>query len=128
MMPHLRGYRATGSGVLAFLALGLLPGSVFAEVLAFRNDTGTPIVVQGACIVQGTVQRDRPHPLAPNESCRITLPGNKLITIYDPRMPNQILFKGNYPAGTEDLYFSVRLDPTRSKVIVERVKAPNAKK
>src|SRR5262245_43533479 len=127
MMRRLCGCRATGSGVVAFLALGLFPGLVAAEVLAFRNETGSPIVVQGASTVQGKVQRDRPYLLQPNESCRISLPGDKLITMYDPRMPNQILFKGNYPAGSEDLHFAIRLDPKRGKVTVERVKPPPSK-
>lgn len=122
MRPR-RGFRASGRGFLALLAWGLLPDLADAEVLAFRNDTGAPIVVQGACFAQGTVQRDRPYRLQPGEACRINLPGNKLITMYNARMPNQVLFKTTIPAGPEDLYFSVRLDP-QGKVCIERIKPP----
>jgi hypothetical protein len=121
----LRGFRFVGPGAAALLALALLPALAGAETLHFRNDTPMPIVMQGACVVQGKVQRDRPQPLRPTEACRIALPGNKLITIYDPSMPNRILFQATIPAGPEDLYFSVRQDPLQGKVIIERVKPPN---
>jgi hypothetical protein len=102
----------------------LLPALASAEVLAFRNDTNSPIVVQGACTVQGNVRRDRPQLLQPTEACRVALPGNKLITIYSAQMPNQILLQTTITAGPEDLYLSVRFDPVKGKVILERVKPP----
>lgn len=102
----------------------LAPTLASAETLTFRNDTNTPIVVQAAHQVQGNVQRDRPQQLQPTEGCRITLPGTKLITIYNAKMPNHVLHQATFPAGTEDLYFSIRFDTARGKVIVERVKPP----
>jgi hypothetical protein len=99
-----------------------LPTLARAEVLTFRNDTGQPIVLQAAATQRGAVQRDRPNPLKPTETCRVNLPGNKLITIYDPRMPNQVLFQTTVPAGSEDLSFSVRLE--KGKVTIEQVKQP----
>jgi hypothetical protein len=129
-MSHLlRGFRFAGLGAAALVALGLLPTLASAEVLAFRNDTTAPIIVQGACIVRNSVKRDRPYLLQPTESCRISLPGNKLITVYNPKMPNQVLYQTTIPANPntkpdEVLFFSVRYDPVQGKVTIERVRPP----
>lgn len=125
MIHQLRHLRAGGAVALVFMALALLPAAARAEALGFRNDTTAPIIVQGASMVQGGVQRDRPHLLQKNEACRIVLPGNKLITIYNAKMPNQVLFQTTIPAAAEDQFFSVCLDPIQKKVViqpVERVK------
>ena len=124
MIRHLRGLGTLTWSLAAFLVLTVLPAASHAETLAFRNDTGAPIIVQAACVVQGGVQRDRPHLLQPNEACRIGLSGNKLITVYNPKMPNQVLFQTTIPAGNDDLYFSLRYDQAQGKVVLERVKPP----
>lgn len=116
--------RAFGVRLASLAALLVMPAFAAAEALAFRNDTSFAVVVQAAHQVQGNVQRDRPHLLQPNEGCRIVLPGTKLISIYNARMPNHVLHQATFPAGTEDLYFSIRFDAAQGKVIIERVKPP----
>jgi hypothetical protein len=107
---------------LAAAAVLLSASLASAEVLAFRNETPLPVVVQGSCIIRGTIHRDRPQPINRGEAARIVLPGNKLITIYDAKVPSRILFQETIPGGTEDLYFTILPDPITGKVRVERVK------
>src|SRR5205823_13152521 len=84
----------------AVLACGLLPGAAGAEALAFRNECKAPVVVQAVSVFRGRVFRDKPYLLnrghvTPN----IVLPGDKVITVYDAKVPNRELFKGALPAS-----------------------------
>lgn len=126
MIHHLRGCRFSGLSVGALLALAFLPTTVLAQpAVHFRNDTGVPITVQAAFSVPGGgVQRDRAYNLQNTEGCRIVLPGTKLITIYNPKMPNQVLSQTSIPANPEDLYFSVQFDSAQNKVGIVKVKPP----
>jgi hypothetical protein len=112
--------------LLAGLALALLtPGLARAEMLQFRNETTLAVVIQGACVVRGAVVRDRPHLLNPNDkSPAIVLPGNKIITIYDAKVPTRILFQGVVPAGADDQIFSIQVDGTRLKLEKQRPMRP----
>ena len=47
-------------GVLVALVWAWAPAATWAEELVFRNDTKVPLVVQGACIVNGKIQLDQP--------------------------------------------------------------------
>jgi hypothetical protein len=62
--------------------------------------------------------------LKPGEACRIILPGNKLITIYNARLPNQVLHQTTIPASPEDLAFIIRFHPVHGRVIIEPVPPP----
>jgi hypothetical protein len=127
MTRFLGGFRLFGSVPAALGAVALLPALAGAETLTFRNDTNSSVVLQAACVVQSqgqkTVQRDRPALLQKGESCRVQLPGNKLITLYNPQMPNQVLAQFSIPAGNEDLHFSIRQDP-QGRITIERTKPP----
>jgi hypothetical protein len=46
----------------------------------------------------------------------IVLPGNKIITISEAKVPNRVLFQGVIPAGTDDQVFSIKVDGTRLKL------------
>jgi hypothetical protein len=108
---------------LAVLAVfALLPAGLRAETLVFRNDTNAPLVIQGACVVNGRLRHDQPIAMAPGATARIVLPGNKLITVYHAKLPNRILFQGTIQEGKEDLYFSMQPDPVIGKVKMEQMK------
>jgi hypothetical protein len=93
------------------------------ESLIFRNDTTMPVVVQAACIIQGMLTRDRPYLLQINDSTpEIRLPGNKLITIYDPRTPARILFQGAIPANNVNQRFKILPDLPAPRVKIELVR------
>jgi hypothetical protein len=106
----------------ALAVFALLPAGVQAETLVFRNDTNAPLVIQGACVVNGRLRHDQPIAMAPGATARIVLPGNKLITVYHAKLPNRILFQGTIQGGTDDLYFSMQPDPVIGKVKMEQVK------
>ena len=84
----------------AVLACGLLPGNAAAEILAFRNECKAPLVIQAVSIFRGRVFRDKPYLLKEGEiTPNIVLPGDKVITIYDAKVPGRELFKGAIPAS-----------------------------
>ncbi len=93
--------------LIALALLPLLPAAAPAETITFVNDTKAPLVVQMATAVRGGIRRDRPYPVAPGEKVRIALSGNKLLNVYDGRMPNRVLYQGTLPASTDDQAFSI---------------------
>ena len=46
----------------------------------------------------------------------IVLPGNKIITISEAKVPNRMLFQGVIPASVDDQAFNILLDGPRLKV------------
>jgi hypothetical protein len=110
------------SVVMLTLAIGLPAAN--AEVLIFRNDTKSPLVVQAACLVNGKVRRDQPMLVQPGGLTRVALPGNKQITVFDARPPNTTLFQGTLPASLEDQLYSMQADPTAPVVRMLPIKGP----
>jgi hypothetical protein len=111
----------------AVLIVGLLPAAAFPETFVFRNECGAPVVVQAVSVFRGRVFRGRPSLLNPTDvSPGVNLPGDKLITVYDARIPNRILFRGAVPAGAADVFFGVVPDvvPGRVRVETRRVLPP----
>src|ERR1019366_7353351 len=112
MTHSLRNLGKIGAGLLAVLIVSLLPAGARAETLLFRNDTKAAIIVQAGCVVRGVLRRDRPYLLKPGDSTPgITMPGNKVITVYDGLHPNKVVFQGAIPGGPTDQAFIVNPDP-----------------
>jgi hypothetical protein len=112
MKYSLRNLGKIGAGLLAVLVVTLVPAGARAEALLFRNDTKAAIIVQAACVVRGVLRRDRPYLLKPGDSTPgVTLPGNKVITVYDGLRPNKVIFQGAIPGGATDQAFIVNPDP-----------------
>jgi hypothetical protein len=115
--------------LLAVLLVCCLPALAPAQGLAFRNDCGAPIVVQAVCILPGGVRRDRPYLLKPGEHTpRLLLPGDKIITVYDARLPNRVLFQGALPAGGVELRFAVLPHVLPGRVRMELVPPPRPRR
>jgi hypothetical protein len=115
------------------LALLLLPGLASAASITIHNDdpAAGPVVVQAVTVIRGTLVRDRPYLLGRgDQSPGITLPGNKIVTIYDARVANRVLFQGVVPASTDDLHFSIAPDtlPPKLKLVPRKAAAPAAMK
>jgi hypothetical protein len=112
MVSSNRRNTMVGSALLAVLVAGLLPAATArAESLLFRNDTNAPIVVQASCVVRGVVKRDRPHTLNPGDSTpAVQLPGNKVITVYDAKNPNVVIYQGAVAGGVVDQAFGIGPD------------------
>lgn len=98
-----KGWNAAIVGVATvLLAVWAAPAS--AETLVFHNGCNTPVIVQVVAVFQGIFHRDRPRLLHPGEATQpgIHLPGDKLITIYDARTPNRVLFQGAWAGRSLD--------------------------
>jgi hypothetical protein len=111
MNGRLSGWRNRVLGLIALAVFAVLPSAAAAEDLYFRNDTGVAIVVQGSCIIRGKIVKDRPNLVLPGKAVRVALPGNKSIDIRQAQAPNSLLHQENIPAGAQDLYILIKLDP-----------------
>src|SRR5262249_45328732 len=96
--------------LLALTTLAVLPGSVQAAWLGFRNDLKTPIAIQTVTVVNG-IAREKPRILVlyPGEVSLdpVLQPVNKQIVIADGKMPKRILYQDTIPV-TKDLFYSVQ--------------------
>jgi hypothetical protein len=111
--------------LLAVLIVCSVPALANAESLYFRNECKYPVVVQGVSIVRGVLRRDRPYMLKPGDSTPgIMLPGDKIITVYDAKVPNRVLFQGAISAGAKDQYFGIVPDKMPPRVRMERRQPP----
>jgi hypothetical protein len=114
VMAHAqRTERAAGLAVLAILVGVICPAAADAGWLGLRNDTGAPIVVQGASLVNNVMRRGRPQLLFPGEVTweAILIPGKKVIEIYDPKLPKHPpVHQEIIPVAGADLFYSIQLD------------------
>jgi hypothetical protein len=112
MCGPLRGFGSNFWALAAVVALGVLPGSVRACWLGFRNDLNVPVIVQGSSVVNKVVRQGKPHLLYPGEvswDC-ILQPGVKAIRVYDAKARGRVLYEGPVTCGAKDLLFSVTID------------------
>jgi hypothetical protein len=115
----------------AVLVVVLLPAALHAETITIQNTSSVPIVVQASSIVGKQVNRAAPAMLNPNDATPgIQLPGNKVITIYDAKTPNKVLYQGVIPEGKQDLNLGIVVDPKTGKFVkLEKLPAaPGAEK
>jgi hypothetical protein len=114
------------TGLLALGLLALLPVEAGAAGISFRNDLKTPVIVQGACIVNGVVRRRLPFVVQPGRvGADLNVPrGNQQITIYDANQPGRILFRDFIPFNGQNLGFvigqtrggTIQLTPAKAKM------------
>ncbi|HZY85584.1 MAG TPA: hypothetical protein VFE78_12190 [Gemmataceae bacterium] len=110
---------------LTAVVVCLLPGTAGAEALAFRNECKAPVVVQAVSVFRGRVFRDKPYLLKTGDTTPdIVLPGDKVITVYDAKVPNRVLFQGALPASPNNQAFGIVPDVPPPKVRVEPRKVP----
>ncbi|HKB35350.1 MAG TPA: hypothetical protein VKD72_02785 [Gemmataceae bacterium] len=106
---------------LAGALLALVPGSLCAQNLILRNDTQTAVLVRPMSVFMGAVRRDRPILLNPKASTLppITLPGDRIIIIYDANVPTRMLYKGTLPANPPNVAYAIQPDlpPPRVKLV-----------
>src|SRR5262245_23696594 len=111
----IRSCRGVGAVAWSLLAL-LSPAATLAAPaawLGFRNDTNMPVIVQGSSVVNNAMRHGKPNLLYQGTVSweRVTQPGSKIITIYDPKQPKLILFQGTVVIAAGDLFFSIEVDP-----------------
>jgi hypothetical protein len=104
----------------AVLIVAVLPATAAAEAIQFHNKSGGPLEIQTASVIPGVVRRGPTIRLeADKVSLPLSLPGNKIVTIYDPRVPNRPLYMGTIPAGTADLKLDIVPDVPPPRVKLE---------
>jgi hypothetical protein len=115
--------------LLAGLIVLCLPAAAAAGDITVKNDLNVPVVVQGACVVKGMLQRDKPHVVKPGDSSpAISLPGDKVIFIYDAQNPNIVLGQVPVKDPPKDVTMAIVPIPKPKrngpKVTLELVKPP----
>jgi hypothetical protein len=110
MNRFLLGSRRGCFAVLAVVAIWLWPVSVQAAVLSFRNETDTPIMVQGISIINRVARRGKLHVLRPGEVGQelILVPGAKLIIVADAKQPTRILCQETIQLAGADLFYAIQ--------------------
>ena len=117
MLRLLHNPAIRGPWLLALLALAGVASAAPAQSLQLRNETGGAVVIQTSAIVRGALRRERPALVLPGDMAPpVVLPGNKILTIYDARTPNRILFQGVIPASMEDQFYGILLGTTPQRV------------
>src|SRR5262245_13759094 len=95
------------------------------EVLILRNETQMALVVQVSGVFRGTVQRARPILLNPRTNSQpIVLPGDKVLVIYDARMPSRTLHRESIPASPQNQAFVIEPDTVPPKLRLRSVPFP----
>lgn len=123
MTRQSHGILKTGAILLALTLPFVLPAQALAETIEIVNNTKGTLVVQCAAVIKGAVRRGAPTTLGPGDKMTITVPGNKLINVYDARLPNRTLYQGTIPASATDGVYSIKQpDPRIPKVEMEMVK------
>jgi len=121
------------------LTLSLVCGLLIAQTNAapaqgpgvavlFRNDTKSPVIIQGISSVGGMIRRGQPVVIAPNHSGGdFNVPsGSRVYSVYDADHPSRVLAKDvpfHIPAGT-NLLISVRSLPNNTVGLVPEAARP----
>jgi hypothetical protein len=116
---------AIAAPLLALLIVCLAPAVSWAQTMVFRNDCHYPVVVQAATVVRGRVYRHKPHLLRCNDvSEPMKMAGDMVISVYDGKMPNRVLFQGALRSSRAAMYFVVKpyQDPATGKVVPGKVR------
>jgi hypothetical protein len=110
---------------LVLLAAALAPAEGRAQAIVMRNDTPMAVVVNMSSVYQGKLFRVRPQLLSPKAaSTPLSLPGNKVVTIFDARFPTRSLFQGTIPASPSNLAFSIQPDLPAPRLKLQQVSLP----
>lgn len=98
--------------VLLVVAAAFLPDSAQAAGIAFRNDTDSPILVQGVTIINRVARRGKLHVLRPGDVSQepVLVPGIILITVADAKQPARILRQEPVQFTGIDLFFAIQPD------------------
>jgi hypothetical protein len=124
MIPHRNTLGLKGATLFALALMVLVPTTACAETITFVNESKASVVVQLSTVVRGRVVRDRPYTLNPGDKVRIALPGDKLVHVYDARVPTCVLFKGTIGASLVDQGFTLQPGATPGTITMEAITKP----
>jgi hypothetical protein len=124
-IPTRSGWESASRGIAAVVLLGWSAQSASAETLTIRNQSNSAVIVQVAGIHRGVFRRDRPHLLQPGETTPVLLvPGDKILTLFDAKVLNRILYQGTLPSSSLDRRFVILPDLASSRVRLQRLPGP----
>jgi hypothetical protein len=105
--------------------------------LGFRNETNTPIIVQGVSIINRVPRQGPRHVLQPGQECWYVMiaKGNKLILVADAKQPTRLLAQETVTYSGTDIFFAVQPDAAviplpnapRAGIVIPKVKLTNSK-
>jgi hypothetical protein len=100
---------------LAVLVAACLPACADAAWLGYKNNTNAVVVIQAAdvVVVNGQVKQPRPgkaHTLYPGEVAwdPIAAPGARVISVYDPKQSNRLVFQDRIDSARNDIFLSLQ--------------------
>jgi hypothetical protein len=113
MLPHLRSRRRGDLALLALAAAGFWPLDAEAAVLAFRNETDAPVMVQGMTVINRVARRGKLHLVGPGEVSQepILVPGALRIIVVDAKQPSRVLCETTVLFTGADLFYAIQRDP-----------------
>jgi hypothetical protein len=107
MFSLLKPLRKCRSGLIALVAVALLPIAAEAAGIGYRNDTNYPVYVQGSIVVNGKVRRGQLMYVRPGQTVwDVNLPmGPHTLSVYSPN--NMKLYENVHLFSGNDLFFSI---------------------
>jgi len=107
--------------LLGVLVVCLLPASVDAQTVVFRNECRASVVVQTATVVNGVLVHDSPCLLRSMEATpRIPLKVNKIVTVWDAKS-NRILYRSVLRATPVSLAYGIVVHPRiQTQVVLDK--------
>jgi hypothetical protein len=117
---------------IAIFAAALLlvssPARADGGWMAFRNDTGTTLIVQEMVVVGTASRSGKPQKIFANETVRETPPaggGQRSFAISDAGRPDKPLYTGAFaaPAANENVLYAIKSDG-KGGLIIEAIKSP----
>ena len=90
---------------LAWVAVPALPSFAnAASWLGYKNDTGSPVIIQSAIIVNSQLRWQKPHSLFPGEVAwdAIAAPGPRVIGVFDPKQNNRLIYQEGVTIGVAE--------------------------
>jgi hypothetical protein len=110
------GGRHIGWFGFAVLAAAVVPSFADAAWLGYKNNTTAVVVIQASdvVVVNGQVKQIRPgkaHTLYPGEVAwdPITAPGPRLLTVYDPKQNNRLVYQDRVDTNKNDIFLSLQM-------------------
>jgi hypothetical protein len=101
---------------LAGLVFALVPAFANAAWLGYKNNTTAIVVIQAADVVVANGQAKtgrvgKAHTLYPGEIAwdPIAAPGSRMISVYDPKQNNRLVFQDRVDCNKNDIFLSLQL-------------------
>jgi hypothetical protein len=102
-----------GCGLACLIAL-VGVSTAHGAWLGYRNDTGVPVIIQSAVVVNNQERWGKPHTLFPGEIAwdAVPAPGARIVGVFDPKQNNRLAYRDGLVVGTADIFLSLQMVPS----------------